>query len=304
MAANIQFFPFSPGIPWKIKNNAITPAIDTDLKQDLLVDKELIVLGHGSLLEAFLSLGVLRAIKTLNPSHNVSWAGEKAFEKHCNATVIETSYLRERFPAPIFFDKKNNAYFNCLYNVGEYHTFLGKTYKNSSMITKQVFANSLCKWKDEYSPRIFNYEPKDNKLNKYVLLIIESGEKTRRSMNWGYNEVAALGGYLNGLGLQLVVVDPKPVHYFGKNIIKISGDVDKILRLIKDCEWLISNETDWLLIGMFISKCGFIEQYEKSVYGLKYNAMNLGYTIKHIVRRALTPLMVYEELMPRCLPSY
>ena len=66
-----KYFPFSPGIPWKIKNNKyVVPEITTDTWKDTLKDRDIVILSHGGLLESFFSLYFVAAINKIE-SNNI-----------------------------------------------------------------------------------------------------------------------------------------------------------------------------------------------------------------------------------------
>src|SRR5690606_22885327 len=150
-----KFFPFSPGIPWTIKNRKyIVPEIDGNTWNRVLKDKTFIITCYGGLLESFFSLAYCEAIAKIEPYRKITWMGTTDFEYFVNAQGIASinsfdlgANIVDKYPAPIFMDKQNNAYFNVLNNYLETKSYRSKwPYYNKDICLKQLYKNCMLEW--------------------------------------------------------------------------------------------------------------------------------------------------------------
>src|SRR5260221_420987 len=84
MKYNTQYFPFSPGIPWKTKNNIIIPQIDSPTFNKVIEGRDINIVSFGGLIETFLSLSILEQVHFLYPSKNFYYSGNDKFNDLIN----------------------------------------------------------------------------------------------------------------------------------------------------------------------------------------------------------------------------
>src|SRR3990167_86537 len=119
MSVNRKYFPFAPGVPWKIKNGKyIVPALSMDAWHRALHGKEIVVVAYGGFIESFVSLCFLEIVNYLSPGKKLFWLGNNRFaslvEVNGLAQICESDVSKETFanyPVPLFMDRDYYYFF-------------------------------------------------------------------------------------------------------------------------------------------------------------------------------------------------
>jgi hypothetical protein len=271
-----QFFPFCPGIQWKVERGKyVVPEVDSETWQKTIHGKEIVVTVFGGLLESFISLSVLEAITSIEPSRNVTWLGNAGFNQllqlHglCKSSSIGlTKEHLAKYPAPVFFDQDNRVYFNVLNNYLTRYSYWGENPETvDDPVVKQIFSNSLLPWNYQV-PRLRALNPvdsskimKDNK-DRVILFVLDGVyEHSFKTLEWGVHNIRELAAMLFGKKFKVVVATDKPGPFYGTKAVPIPCDQKTVLTMISKAWMVLSPTIDWLLIALMLSKAIVVENH-------------------------------------------
>lgn len=305
----VKFFPFSPGIPWTMKSGHVVPKIDMEIWNSCIQDKSVVVTAFGGWIESFMSLSYFEVLRNMNFNGDVYWIGDSRFEKMVllqGIAKISSIDLRkgmlEKFPVPLFFDKKNNAYFNCLNNYRITKTWYGKyPTENKEIILRQIFSNSLVEWKEEYVPKLrkINSEEYQNwaqsnrfRGGKYIV-IFPDGEGC---LGWSLMQLKEFVAIMRGRGISIVICSNNLQFYYGMDVYRTLPEVSIVMNLIKNAWMILSEQIDFLLISLAISKAMIFSKIITGVYDLFESANFLGSTNIISCNKVLKPIDVFGAL--------
>jgi len=267
---NVAFYPFSPGIPWQVQKGIVVPAISKNVWQQIILNKKVYVLCPGFLVEILLLI-LFNNTLIKNKVNINSYIVPKKYNsllKHFNMKIksieendenlfIEFERLREAvesFPSPIFMDRKNNIYFNSLFNYGETFDIKNNLQeRNNESFWKQMLKNTCCfpydnrfQWFDKdilkkYSKKIFNKYRIDS-TKPYILIdnnyISYNTADMRVSIarTLASHQLKSLGATFGYKQYQCIVSSNKKEHhgYFANNTRIIPSWYDMDLF-----EWLV-----------------------------------------------------------------
>jgi hypothetical protein len=310
-----KFFPFSPGIPWNIRNGKyIVPEIDREVWDLVLKDKDIVVTCFGGVLESFFSLAYLEFLSEIYPDKKLNWLGYKEFEPFVRAqrlgqfsNINLKKKMLEDYPTPIFFDAKSNAYLNVLNNYKVTKSYWGKyPVENEEPILKQIFVNSLTQW-DNYFPKMryltemsADYEIWKKRLSfrddkKFILVFADHKSKFTKTLNWSFRHIRELAALTYNLGIKVVAVTDFPHYYQNSKVITIENNYISSLSLIKKAYVVLSSDIDWNFISMMQSDVKIISQNVDGVCDLYENADFLG--VDNVIstdNRWVSPMEVFE----------
>lgn len=318
LSETVKFFPFSPGIPWKLKNGKyVQPEVPSNHLSNLIDGKSLVVLNFGGAIEAFVSLFFIETLKTLKPKQKIYWVGNKKFLPLIKAQglgeyseVVDDSVLK-KFTTPIFFDKENRVYFNSLYNYLEvYSYYLYFCYHNYKPGLEQILSN-LCYPSDLWeTPKIKDIEISDDlkfhlnssKIDFSLPFILVLPDKTGDSLHnqscldWSARDINALATLMYSLQIQTVVLTPKVGKYFGGRAKCVPYSFDSALTLLSKAKAVLSKDLDFLYMARFLfSNISFSLPVSK-VWDWKKNEKFLKGENDIYVEKEITPYTVYEKL--------
>lgn len=314
---SVRYFPFAPGIPWKMRGSYIWPELDKEIWDQVLKDKKFVIVANGGLFESFFSLSLLEALNATDPTRQLYWTGSSKYSSlaYMNGlskpSPIEVdASLAKRYPAPIFLDKYDLAYFNCLNNYIKMRPYTQRGYKaNMRPVTKQIFENSLLDWDFKYIPQlrkllISNELEEWRKRSRFydnkpfVLIFPDATDFTIHSdkcLNWGPTEVKAFSSMLHQAGYSLVVCTDNPRAYYDSFSFYIPLKLDFILFLLSKARAILSKDIDFLLMGLLLSSGKVIANpSRKRCFRFDKNRNFLRATNETITKKTLTPLMAYN----------
>lgn len=313
----IKYFPFCKGIGWKC-TSVIKPKLDGDSWNRAVSDRTPIITCFGGLYEHYFSLSIIEALNKILPSKKVYFNGDEKFNALIKLNGISlpenliTPELVKNYPLPLFFDEDDNVYFNVLFNYLEYHNVVGEViFKNKNSISKQIFINSCLDWNISYTPQLRNLtepleftkwkESKKFNIDKpFVLIFPDSTDLSMHSvsmLDWSIAQVKSFVSMCSGSGIHTVIITKNGGRYTGINSLVIPPNLEQILYLIQKCNVILSNEIDFLLLSLILSKNATVfARDQKHRYSIKYNQKFLQTDKKIIQLKTLNPLDVFKAI--------
>lgn len=317
MPSNVRYFPFSPGIPWKFYGPYVIPSMDRRIWDRVLEDKKFVIIANGGLFESFFSLSLLEALNIVEPNRLLYWTGNSKYSSllYMNGIArpspIEISEAQaKRYPVPLFLDRLDLAYFNCLNNYIKMRPYYQRgTKSNGQPVTRQIFSNSLLDWSPNYIPKLRKIVVSDEleewrKRSKFydnkpfVLLFPDVTGHSIHSdecLKWTPSEVKAFSSMLHQAGVSLVVCTDNPRPYYDSYAFYIPTKLDYILFLMPKSKAILSKDIDFLLMGLLLSSAKIIAlPSRKRCFRFDKNRNYLNVTNETISKKTLTPLMAYN----------
>lgn len=325
MKTETKYFQFSKSIPWKYKyGKVLIPSVNGELFNYSLIDKVITVIANGGLLESYFSLAIFEALHFMNPIRELYWEGNQLYLnllKYNNlakptANVLGQKFV-ERYPVPLFFDKLNNAYFNCLNNYINVKTFNLKYFEQSrDPVLKQIFSNALIPWDIDYIPKLrtfkynseeFNIWSKSNRfyINRPFVLIIPDKSYSIHDvscMDWSIHEIKAFAAILQNYGIAVVIPTlNKAAYYDSPFICTAPPTLEFILPLMENSSLIISKEIDFLLLGLLISKAklAMLDLKKNVEFNLNFNKIYIGRDNDIYVKKQLKPIELLNFISRR-----
>lgn len=267
MKYNVQYFPFSPNIPWKTKSNIIIPQIDSSIFNKAIDGRDINIISFGGLIETLLSLSILERIHYLHPNKNFYYSGNDNFNDLismnglCKLKQIDKDIIK-KYPVPIFSDKENFVYFNCLNNYIDVFKYTGEyTYKNYHPIFKQILDNScfqlnnIIKIRNLDDPKELNNSKRFSFDKPFVLICPDRiySIHNESGLGWHQQNVKSLTAMLNSVDINVVIMTDKTERYFGINSLILKPNLKYLVWLIKRAKAVISDDVDIQLSGLLLS---------------------------------------------------
>lgn len=313
-----KLFPFSPGIPWTVKNNKyILPSVDAKIWQRALGGKDFVISCYGGFLESFFSLSYCEAIAATDPFREIMWMGNPTFEPLVSMQGIAKVApfdlgvdVLEKYPVPIFMDAENHAYFNVMNNYIKTKSFKSSDFiVNNKSCLEQVYQNCPITW-DTYIPQIRSEErvkyklwKKDNKFydnSKYIIIFPKSWQSMHEEdcLGWNDRQVKEFASMVRHKGISVVACGfANRDYYDSSGVISAPLDIEIMMGLIQNSWGVLSSDVDNLLVTMAVSNSSIIMSRETSeifeLYGAAefLNAQNVIFT-----DREMLPRDVYQFL--------
>ena len=312
-----QYFAFSPGIPWKLNNlKQIVPKMNGALWEQCTEGKQRVVLANGGLIETFFSTSLIEALARLDPTRPVFWAGNPIFkdviQMNGMAKVIDAPLdLRDKYPIPLFFDKENFAYFNCMNNyLIKRSVFPGMIdpEKHRELIFKQMFNNLMIKWKPEYLPKLniidnSAFEEWCKKVGlfagqKFILIIPEKNPgwsmHKRDMLYWKPQRVREFVAIMQKFKIPIVICTNNDAQYINTKAIRAPFNLKILIPLVKHCSTILSSDVDFLFLALRISKANIFSVKTGMGLNLYRHAELFGSENVINVIKGLSPTDVYE----------
>lgn len=315
-----KLFPFSPGIPWTIKNNKyIIPQIDAKIWNRVLQDKDFIVTCYGGFLESFFSLSYFEAFAKMEPYREVYWMGDPDLEGLVSMQGIAGlggfdlgSEVVDKYPVPIFMDKDNSAYFNVLNNY-----LITKSYKpskysliNKEPVLKQIYQNCMIEY-DNFVPKMrtgysLSYKAwlANNGLHensKFIVVFPETWKSMHEEncLGWNDRQIREFSQMVKQLNISVISCEKPRVDafYHAGHIIRAPLDLDIMIGLMTDAFGVLSADIDFLIVSMMLSQTSFIMSRPlHEIYDLYDNADFIGSENVIFTDTELSPRDVFQYL--------
>lgn len=321
----IKFFPFAPGIPYKLRHRKIIiPTVNGEILSQIFANKQSVVVAHGGLIESFFSFSIIEALHLIHPTKQFYWLGDNRFHELLNrnnlakpSKVVFSKEFAESYPVPIFLDKLNCSYMNCLNNYLNIKTFDQVHVRRSKdPILKQIFDNSLMPWDLRYIPKIrkqeLSHEVNEwSKINKFyfnkpfVLINTDNSfsDHNVSCLDWSVQEIKSFGAMLHSFGISVVVATKNKSAYYDSCIISVTPNLDFMFSLIPKAILIMSEKIDWLLVGALISdaklvmketKRKIVQRVHKSEYDLINNCKFLGLNPDIYMEKEIKPIDIFN----------
>lgn len=318
----VEYFPFSPGIPWKLKDNYILSRLDGANFSRVLTNRDPIFLCYGGLFETYFCLSILEALNFIYPSKKMYWCGDQKYNQlaylnglsalaPADITLSESQIVK--YPAPLFLAKEKFIYFNCLFNYIDIYDVFGKFVKKSIRpISEQVFQNSLLDWNINFIPKMRNIrEPieirkwrETRKINvdrPFILIFpdyLGYSEHNTSCLQWNIQQVKSFVSMVSQIGLGVIIVTSNIYRYHGiKAVVTDEKNFENLIYLIQKAKFLLAEELDIILLRMLLSKNSkIISRTQYDEFGLKRNQIFLGTNHELITKKELNPFDVFLEI--------
>lgn len=307
-----QYFPFSPGIPWQIKNGKyIIPKLNIELWNKAVENRNIVLVGFGGLFESYLSLAIFEAIHGKFPKKKIYWYGDDSFNYLVHSNGLASIYagpLQEEqlkdYTTPFFMDNKDSLYINYLNNYIDVKTCYGREgYHREAALSRQLFENSLLPWSTSYFPKLrflqgsieFENWCKREKFYKnkpFVLIFPDKGWSKHKvnCLNWSHTQVKSLAAMLKQANINLVICTSNPGLYYGSKLYLLPNKLEYIFNLLPYAKATMSQDIDFLLISLMISKAKIIAIKQKKEFDI---AKNKNYLVNN-----KTNLYLFKEILP------
>jgi len=305
-----RFFPFSPGIAWKVERGKyIIPEIDFETWHKVLDGREVIITAFGGMAESLFSLCAAEALVSFDSSHKIYWLGDPQYsffaraQGLCKPSAIDiTPDTLKQYPVPLFLDSGGNAYFNILNNCLRRTSYWGKYPDEvATPILEQIANNIMIPWQ--------NYVPKLRSLgtefidelqatgrirptSKIISIILN---KTNQDiLRWTLQNIKEFAQLASHKGWKVIVFTNRANVFHGSGILANDYNQRNILQIIKKSWVVLSNDIHWLLVSLITSDARLISRHVDNQYCLFKNAEFLGVHNDIFTDRNLYPIDVFR----------
>jgi len=288
-----RYFPFSPGVPWQIKNGKyVIPELPVSCFVDILQGRDAVVSGFGGLAESFYSLSILEAINRETPGSKLFWCGDEVYHYLIELNGLAKPFDQitqsdlDRFPTPIFFDQNDRAYFNYLNNYLDTKTYyLEKGYRDRRPAIQQIVEKSTLKWDERYLPKLRNFKRPDDidhylKMFRihvngpFVLLFPDGDIYSQHSVDclgWDIHQIRSAAAILQQRNIPLVLMTNNINRYAYSQAKVLPLRLDWAIYLMKKASAILSKNIDFLLVAYAMSDAKLVSIEQKHEYNLPKN---------------------------------
>lgn len=313
-----RYFPFAPGIPYKIKNGRyVLPQMGGKYLSEVLSHEEIVVSAYCGLFESLFSFSILEMINQLSHNKTLYWCGNYDFSQltYLNGLAQSKNLISSdklsKYPVPIFFDASNRTYFNCLVNYINGYTYYGEyKYTDKKSVALQLFRNSMIEWDPRYLPQMRNLIESSEfkewsaahhfRAKKPFILLIDGGtglsQHDDKFLNWGIHEVRSFSSMLRAANISLVILTKYPQRHPGVQAYFPPFKLDNALYLISKASTVLSVEPDWLLSTLLIGSGSIICNVKKGALEIEKNARYLKSKNKIVSLENVDPLKAFEVI--------
>jgi hypothetical protein len=308
------FFPFSPGIPWKIKNGKyVVPELPVSCFMDVLQKHDAVVSVFGGFLESFYSLSILEAINRTSPATKLFWCGDDRYHHLLDVNGLAKPFDEisqsdlDRFPTPIFFDKNDRAYFNCLNNYLDVQTYyLKQGYRDRRPVIEQIVEKSTIGWDIRHMPQLRHFQKPpdiDHYLRMYRLhvngpfvLLFPDGDNYSQHdvdcLGWELHHVRSAAAILQQRNIPLVLMTDNINRYAYSQAKILPLRIDFAIYLMKKASAILSKNIDFPLVSFAISDAKVVSVEHKHEYNLSKNLHFIDCNNDIYTKEVLSPIDV------------
>lgn len=313
-----KFFPFSPGIPWEVRQGVVLKKIPLNYLYTILDKKDIIISCHGGLIESYCSLLYLEAVRKNISNCNLLWNGSKDYHGLIEANGLANVFnglkpkALDNYPTPIVFDKKGSVIFNCLFNYRKEYNIQGKLVKvRKDSLVKQIFAGCFYPWSKKYIPEFRNLKFLDRlndwmkayKFNfdsKFVVIIPDRTGYSKYPnvcLSWNANQIKSLASLLKPKNITTIVFSDNVSKYLDKNILVLPCKLEYMIYFISKSKAVLSREVDFLLIALINSSALVASVIQKNEFRLNFAHNFTKTNAKYYTRRTISPIDVYNQIL-------
>jgi hypothetical protein len=315
--SNTMYFPFTPGIQWKVNNGFLQPKVKISVLDRMLYEKDITVICYGGFIEALCSLTILETINRLFPSASLYWEGSldyKPLIDQNGLAKITKDFLGEdeltKYPLPLFFNLEENAYFNCLNNYLILHDIAQtKKFKKRKNIIRQITDNNLVEWNSRYLPQFRLLKEYSHDIEKklvvggvnpnkfFVLLVPDKSSFSihdRDWLKWDIRRIKSFNAMLKSIGVPLVIATNEVGKYYEFPCV-VPLDVSNMIYLLKTSSVVLSRDIDYLMGGFMMGSAAISTWNRKRPqYDLRSAEKSFGYMTKVLVKKKMQPADAFE----------
>lgn len=315
----IRYFPFAPGIPWKIRSGKyVVPGLNSAAWNKAVGCRDVVVLSYGGLFESFVSLSLFEIMNYSSTSTKLMWSGTRRYEPLVKMNglatvcpVILPEETTQNYPVPVFLDKSNNVYFNCLNNYIRVNAYYGEFgYKDHRPVIQQLTENFMIPWETRFLPQFRNLKLLKDEIDKwtrlskfqfnrpYVCVFPDCGlsQHKQSMLGWSDNEIKALAAMLRQVGISTLVFTDNPGKYYASSAYVLPAKVEYILLMLKSAKAVLAEEIDLLLIAEMVSSARIIAKPAKNELNLYKNQRFLGTSNVIDTIKGLTPVKAFNAI--------
>lgn len=318
MTDKIVYFPFAPGLPYKVRRGKyIIPTIDPKSWDRIFQGRQVVLAAYGGFFETLFSFSIAEAINQLKPKTKIKWVGDRFYDQIRVANGLASSSDLEidqntlsKFPVPIFFDKKENLFINCLNNYRKVFSYAGEfRYNDKRAAVKQIFQNIMIRWEPKYLPTLRQECPghleKLAKLRKfdlqqpYILLIPDRtgwSDHDVSCLEWSLNEIRSFAAMVRASDYNLVIFSPAPEKYHGIKAFIPPFQLNDLLYLLDNAKVVLSKDVDFVLGASIVGNAKTISLPTINEFKIEKNRKFLLSSNEARTLRDLSPLKALEEL--------
>lgn len=314
MSKKTLFFPFSPGVPWQIKNGKyVIPELPVSCFSDILESRDAIVSGFGGLAESFYSLAILETINRIAPGSKLFWCGDEKYHHLVELNGLAKTFDKvsqsdlDRFPTPIFFDQNDRAYFNYLNNYLDVKTYyLEHGYRDRRPAIQQIVEKATLKWDERHIPQLRNLKKPvelDHYLKMYRLhlngpfvLLFPDGDIYSQHdvdcLGWDIHKIRSVAAILQQSNIPLVLMTNNINKYAYSQAKVLPLRLDFAIYLMKKASVILSKNIDFLFVAYAISGAKLVSIEHKHEYNLPKNMRFIDCDNDIYLREELSPVEV------------
>lgn len=319
MKISIKYFPFSPGVPWKIKSGKyIVPQISNAIWAKSIESRDPIIVSNGGLLEAYFSLVILEMLNTTFINKKKYWIGDVKFKNLIGinnlASTIDDQKIDNNmlssYPVPMFMDKMNNIYFNVMCSYIKHNSFTEtNNHKNYRPLAEQLINNSTQNWNSDFIPKMRNWGNIPNEINEwakvnkfnmskpFVLIMLDKANSihNKSCLGWSDMETKALSAMLIPHGIQTIVFSNDMFKSYTNSSFLLKPNIYWFLFMLKSASMILSDSIDYLLISLMYSTTLVCKKLKNS-FNILSNAKFLNSESVIYETNKLTPFYVFQKL--------
>lgn len=320
--------PYTEDIIWEIdKNDKLKRKTLISYKDKFIQSNNIHnVICYGGILENYISLHLLSFLKKNNKKTNfIGHYDFILFNKRVTSCLTNSYLLNksvvENYPAPIFYDKDHNIYYNMLYNLYNQKNYAGLDIgdHNQSILKvilsnipyENIFEVPIDISRLAFSKQYLNWKNNNKNLFKIPYIIVIPGETkmsihSGKYLNWNINQCLEFSNLMKKLGIFVIIMSNKKFDT-KKEYNHISFGFSQYLDLFGEAFMVLADEIDLLLIKMIKDYDGLhaadIFRMRHKFYSLLNNAtfMRQKFDVNYaknnlLIRKKLSPIDIYNWL--------
>jgi hypothetical protein len=320
MSLKTKYFPFAPGIPYKINGLYLAYSLNQDNWNKAMANQTIVVLADGGLFESFFSLALLELCNKLLPGKTLYWSGNSKTSQmvYFNGLAKSQYFISKekalKYTVPLFFDAENRTYINCLLNYLNVCNYKGNfCHVDQNPVCFQMFRNSLISWDRDYIPKLRNFKEgenlkkwiknsKFNELVPYVLLIPEDtglSEHEDVCLDWTMQDIKSFISMIKPLNV--VIMTNNVLKYRGLTPYILETNIENIIYLTKNTKHILAREPDYLLLSLMLSNSAIYYNKKKNYLNIEENKEYLGAENEVYSFKEVRPMDVYNCLKEKSI---
>lgn len=270
-------YPFCPFKSWSIneqEDRLILKNSTPEELQKIFSYPEINIVCNGGLWESLLSLSIFEYCKYHRYSCKLNAYIPEAHRDLLYINGLDSKYQDkyincDLYPCPLF-TLDSNPYFNTSYNLDGWYDIYGNKlrdqYKTSFNVIKDNFP---FEWKQEYFPQLRNIDNNELSgwakqykvmLNQPYALIIPNrlgySINSNHYLNFNLEQIKHVVEVFKSHGINCIIIDHNLGVFNGFAFLRFK--LNNFLFLLKNAKFIMSDEIDFLNLGLFYSSAAVI----------------------------------------------